>query len=133
MSPAIRNALVAFLTRMLGALAPSGGVNDPVASALTAAHLGALPRFLALIPIGDLIALANGTGNADNLLDVVEAGATVVARAFPPGAIAAGEVRLGLEALQILIDAAGLGSTPIHVTGGYRPPTGGFDGARGHI
>lgn len=128
MKAALRNALTAFLTKALGALASPTG-----APALTAAHLGALPRFLPLIPVSDLVALATGTGTLDDAFAVAEAGASIVARAFPPGAITAGEVKLGLEALQFLLDAAGLGPSPFKITGGYRPLTGGFAGARGHI
>jgi len=127
-TPAIRSALVGLLTKALGALASPSG-----APALTAAHLGALPRFLPLIPISDLVALATGAGSVDEAFHVAEAGASIVARAFPPGAITAEEVKLGLEALQFLLDAAGLGPSPFKITGGYRPPTGGFAGARGHI
>jgi hypothetical protein len=77
----------------------------PAARSLTAAHVGALPT----------------------------AGAALVARAFPPAAITAEEVKLGLEALQFLLDVAGLGPSPLKLQPGYRPITGGFDGARGHI
>ena len=134
MIPSIRSALVAFLTDALGALSSaSSAPSAPIARVLTAAHLGALPHFLTLIPISDLIALASGAGNVDDAFAVAEAGASIVARAFPPDAIAAEEVRLGLEALQFLLDAAGLGPSPFKITGGYRPLTGGFAGARGHI
>ena len=130
LSPALRRALVTLLTRALAAAAPPAA---PASALLTATHLSALPRFLALIPTSDLIALATGKGDADELLSVAEAGAAIVARAFPPGAIAAEEVWLGLEALQLFIDAAGLGGTRVSIQGGYRPVTGGFAGARGHI
>jgi hypothetical protein len=130
MTPALRSGIVTLLTKALGALSPS---SPPVATALTAAHLGALPRFLTLIPISDLVALATGAGSVDDVLSVAEAGASIVARAFPPAAITAEEVKLGLEALQFLIDAADLGSSPFEITPGYRPPLGGFAGARGHI
>ena len=128
MNPAIRRALVRLLTQVLGVVEPA-----PVARSFTAAHVGALPPFLSLIPVSDLVALATGSGTVDNMLDVAEAGAALVARAFPPAAITAGEVKLGLEALQFLLDVAGLGPSPFKLRPGYRPIIGGFAGARGHI
>ena len=126
MNAALRGALVRFLTKALGALSPAP-------PALTAAHVGALPRFLSLIPVSELVALATGDGTLNNALDVAEAGAALVARAFPPAAITAEEVRLGLQALQILLDLAGLGSVTFKIEPGYRPVKDGFSGARGHI
>lgn len=128
MTPAVHGGLVRLLTRALGVLQPA-----PAARALTAAHVGALPTFLSLIPVSDLVALATGNGTVNNAFDVAEAGAALVARAFPPAAITAEEVKLGLEALQFLLDVAGLGPSPFTLQPGYRPITGGFAGARGHI
>jgi hypothetical protein len=128
MKGALQSALVRFLTQALAALQPA-----PAAPGLTAAHIGALPTFLSLMPVSDLVALATGQGTVDDALDVAEAGAALVARAFPPAAITAEEVRLGLEALQLLVDFAGFGPSPFKLQPGYRPITGGFAGARGHI
>jgi hypothetical protein len=127
-NPKIHGALVRLLTQALGAIEPA-----LAARSLTAAHVGALPTFLSLLPVSDLVALATGNGAVNNVLDVAEAGAALVARAFPPAAITAEEVKLGLEALQFLLDVAGLGPSPFKLQPGYRPITGGFAGARGHI
>ena len=128
MSPVIRDGFVRLLTQALGALAPARNSRS-----LTAAHVGALPKFLSLIPVSELVALTTGNGTVDDALDVAEAGAALVARAFPPAAVTAEEVKLGLEALQFLLDFAGLGPSPFRLQPGYRPITGGFAGARGHI
>lgn len=128
MKAAIRSACVRLLTQALGALEPPRPPRS-----LTAAHVGALPGFLALIPVSDLVALARGKGTVNDALHVAEVGAEIIARAFPPGAIAAEEVKLGLEALQFLLDIAGIGPSPFKLQPGYRPVTGGFAGARGHI
>lgn len=127
----MRRLLVDCLTKALGALSLVKGGGTM--TSLTGAHLEALPRFLSMMPVADLVALASGAGNLDNAFAVAEAGASIVASAFPPTAITAGEVKLGLEALQFLLDVAGLGPSPFKITPGYRPLTGGFAGARGHI
>lgn len=130
MNAACRSLVIQVLTAGLSKLT-GGGAS--VAPALTHAHLGALSPFLQLLPISDLLAFAEGQGTIDNTLDIAEAGASIVARAFPPAAITAEEVKLGLEALQLLLDAAGLGPSPFKIEPGYRPVTDAYAGARGHI
>ena len=129
-SVSLKAVAVTFLTSTLKALEATETSPPPV---LTGSHFGALAQFLALIPISDLISLANGSATIDTAADLAEAGAEIVARAFPPVAITAEEVKLGLEALRFLLDAAGLGPTPFKITPGQNPIRGGWEGARGHI
>ncbi len=130
MSLSLKDAAVTFLTSTLKAL---GAAEAPQTQQLTSGHFDALAQFLPLIPVSDLIALADGTATADTAIDLAEAGAAIVARAFPPVAITADEVKLGLEALRLLLGAAGLGPTPFKIAPGQNPIRGGWEGARGHV
>ena len=85
-------------------------------SLLTPAHLTALAKLIAGLPFGDLAALLDGTATTDTVLDLAEQATALIGAAFPPGALVAGEVGFALEALQFLLDAAGVGASP--VTGG---------------
>ena len=102
-------------------------------SALTPAHLTALAKLVAGLPVADLGALLAGTATADTVLDLAEQAVGLVAAAFPPGALVAGEVGFALEALQFLLDGAGVGADPVTIEPGYNPIRGGFEGARGHV
>lgn len=131
MNGAVKLAVAYALKTALAALEPAAATQARV---LTVAHLSALVRFLPLVPVSDLIALATGRGSYDNALDLAEAGASIVARAFPPVAITAVEVKLALEALQFLLDAAGVGPRPFKIQGGVPaafPPGGGPGPYRG--
>ena len=124
MSLNFKGVAVTFLTatlRALGAGVSPASNASPAAriAALSPSHCGALGSLLSLLPVNDLIALAEGNGSVDDVLDVAERGADLVRVAFPPAAIAAEEVKLGLEALQFLLDLAGVGPDPFKITGGY--------------
>jgi hypothetical protein len=129
-SPALKLVVVRFLTAALRAVQADA---KPVETALNSAHFVALRAFLPLLPIGDLIALVGGRGTVDNAIDVAQACANIVARAFPPAAIKAEEIWLALEALQFLADAAGVGKATIRIAPGQNPIRGGYEGARGHV
>lgn len=101
--------------------------------ALTPAHLTALAKLVAGLPFGDLAALLAGTATADTVLDLAEQATGLIAAAFPPGALVAGEVGFAIEALQFLLDAAGVGADPMTIEPGYNPIRGGWEGARGHV
>jgi hypothetical protein len=112
---------------LLGAVAPQ-------ALTLTSGHYGALAKLLGGLPVGDLTNLFDGRATVDTDLDLAEQAAALVAVAFPPAAITAGEVELALEALQFLFDAAGLGAQPFKIEGGVPaafPPGGGPGPYRG--
>ena len=85
-------------------------------SAPTPAALGALAKIVEGFPLADFLAILNGTATVDTDLDLAEQVVGLVAIAFPPGASAAGEVGIALQALKFLLDAAGTGGSP--VTGG---------------
>ena len=76
---------------------------------LTPAHLTALAKLIAGLPVADLAALLSGTVTADTVLDLAEQATCLIAAAFPPGALIAGEVGFALQALQWLLDASGAG------------------------
>jgi len=100
--------------------------------ALTPANLGALAKIVQGFPTGDFLAIVNGTATVDSDLDLAQQVLGLVAAAFPPGALVAGEIGIALEALQFLLDAAGAGADP--VTGGVPaafPPGGGPGPDRG--
>jgi len=101
--------------------------------ALTPANLGALAKIVQGFPTGDFLAIVNGAATVDGDIDLAEQVLGLVAAAFPPGALVAGEIGIALEALQFLLDAAGKGSTPMTIEPGYNPIRGGWDGARGHV
>lgn len=95
---------------------------------------GAVGKLLALLPVTDILAVIEGRATVDTELDLAERAAGVVAAAFPPGAIAAGEVEMALKALQFLLDAAGVGPKPFRLKGGVPasfPPGGGPGPYRG--
>jgi len=102
------------------------------AAALSAAHLGPLAKLIGGLPAADLVALIGGRGTVDSNIELVEQAASLVATAFPPAAITATEVEIGLEALRLLLDAAGVGRAPfkLHIAPGQNPIQ---SGARGHI
>ncbi len=91
---------------------------NPIAL-LTPAHLLALGNFASALPVDDIADLLDGTATVDTTLDLAEKAAKLVAMAFPPAAIAAGDADLALEALRFLLDAIGAASNP--VTGGMPP------------
>ena len=130
MNAALRSLLIQGLSAGLGRLTGGGSGATP---ALTDAHMVALAPFLQLLPVSDLIAFAQGEGTVDTAVDIAEAGASILARAFPPAALTAEEVGLALEALRFLLDAAGLGPSPFQIEPGYRPVKDAISGARGHI
>ena len=124
MNAAFQRVAAAFLAaalRKLGPAAVPAGV----------AHLGPLGKLLALLPVEDIVALIEQRATLDTTLDLAERVAGIVKIAVPPAALTAAEVGFALEALKFVLDAAGVGSSP--VTGGYNPIRGGWDGARGHI
>jgi hypothetical protein len=122
------------LVRLLGEALVRAVAPPPAVAALpTSGHYDALAKLIGGMPVSDLLALIDGRGTVDTDLALAEQAATLVAVAFPPAAITASEIKMALETLQFLLDAAGFGSSPIHITGGYRPITGGFAGARGHV
>jgi hypothetical protein len=111
---------------LLGAVAP---VDAP-----TAAHFNSLAKLIGGLPVADIVALIDGRGSLDSDLALAESAAALVGIAFPPGAITAGEVEFALEALQFLLDAAGLGADPFKIQGGVPaafPPGGGPGPYRG--
>ena len=124
MNAAFQRVAAAFLTAALRKL---GGAAVPV----DVAQLGPLGKLLALLPVEDIVALIEQRATVDTTLDLAERVAELVKIAFPPGALTAAEVGFALEALKFVLDAAGVGSSP--VTGGYNPIRGGWDGARGHV
>ena len=83
---------------------------------LSQTGLASLARIVSGFPISDVMDILSGTATVDTDLDLAQQVVGLVAAAFPPGALVAGEVGLALEALQFLLDAAGQGSLP--VTGG---------------
>jgi hypothetical protein len=114
---------------LLGAAAPS---NAP--SSLPSARFSALAKLIGGLPVADIVAAIEGRGSIDTDLELAERVAALVGVAFPPGAITAGEVEGGLEALQFLLDAAGLGANPFKIQGGVPlgfPPGGGPGPYRG--
>ena len=134
----LRGVAVTFLTATLEALGSQAKAarTDPdgrgVAS-LSASHLDSLGTLLGLLPIRDLIEIASGRATWDNVLDAMAQGADVVRAVFPPAAMTATEVKLALEALRFVLDAAGVGPTPFKLEPGQNPIRGGFAGARGHV
>ena len=80
---------------------------------LTPAHLTALAKLVAGLPVADLAALLDGTATIDTVLDLAEQATGLIAAAFPPGALIAGEVGFAIEALQFLLDAGGVGASPV--------------------
>ncbi len=114
---------------LLGAAAPTDGPQIP-----TSAHYGALAKLIGSLPVSGIVELIEGRATIDSDLELAESAAKLVGAAFPPGAITAREVELGLEALQFLLDAAGLGSQPFKIQGGIPiafPPGGGPGSYRG--
>jgi hypothetical protein len=114
---------------LLGAAAP--GAAPP---SLTSARFTALAKLIGGLPVDDILAAIEGRGSIDTDLELAERVAALVGVAFPPGAITAGEVEGGLEALQFLLDAAGLGANPFKIQGGVPaafPPGGGPGPYRG--
>jgi hypothetical protein len=108
-----------------------GGTPDTTPSL---AGYGALGKLIAGLPIADLLQVLEGRATIDTELDLAEKSAALIATAFPPGAIAAGEVELALRALQFLLDAAGVGPHPFRLQGGVPagfPPGGGPGPYRG--
>lgn len=134
----LRRVAVTFLAATLEALgsqaksARTEPVEGGVAS-LSASHLNSLGTLLGLLPIQDLIEIASGRATWDNVLDAMAHGADVVRAVFPPAAMTATEVKLALEALRFVLDAAGVGPTPFKIEAGQNPIRGGFAGARGHV
>jgi hypothetical protein len=125
---ALADLVVRLGRALIGAVTPSAG------AAPSAPALGPLGQMLSLIPVADLVALFEGRGTVDTDLDLAARAAKLVALAFPPGAMAAGDVALALEALRYVLDAAGVGPTPIHIEGGVPdafPPGGGPGTYRG--
>ena len=101
-------------------------------AAFTPAHLNALAKLIAGLPVADLAALLDGTATVDTALDLAQQATGLIAAAFPPAAITAGEIGMALQALQFLLDAAGAGADP--ATGGVPaafPPGGGPGPDRG--
>lgn len=127
----IKRTAVTFLTATLKAL--GGASGDVPAASISAPHLSALGTMLGLLPVADLIAIAEGRASWDDVLDAAAHGADIVRIAFPPAAMTAEEVKLALEALRFILDAAGVGPTPFHIEPGQNPIRGGFSGARGHV
>ena len=84
--------------------------------ALTPTHLTALAKLVAGLPVADLAAVLSGTATTDTVLGLAEQATGLIAAAFPPGALIAGEIGLALSALQFLLDASGAGGNI--VTGG---------------
>ncbi len=83
----------------------------------TLSDFQALAKVLSGLPADDLVALISGNGTVDTALDLAERAASLIAVAYPPGALAAEEAKFGLGLLQYLLDASGYGSSP--VKGGY--------------
>jgi hypothetical protein len=126
-------ALTDFVLNLAKALISAVITTTPVSPVVTGTKLGALSKFLTAFPLTDLIELIEGKATVDTVLDLDEKAASLIAAAFPPVAITAEEVGFALEALQYLLDKAGLGLKPIKVIPGYNPIRGGWSGARGHI
>ena len=82
----------------------------------TPTALSALAKIVEGFPLADFLAILNGTATVDSDLDLAEQVVGLVAAAFPPGALVAGEIGIALQALQFLLDAAGKGGSP--ATGG---------------
>ena len=78
----------------------------------TPAALSALAKIVEGFPLADFLAILNGTATVDSDLDLAEQVVGLVAAAFPPGALVAGEIGIALQALQFLLDAAGKGGSP---------------------
>ena len=102
-------------------------------TAPTPTALDALAKLISGLPIGELLDLIEGRATLDEGFDIAGAAVGLVAAAFPPSALAAGELAVALEALRYLFDAAGVGGRPIPIEPGYNPIRGGIDGARGHV
>ena len=106
MNAVFRRVAVAFLMaalRKLGQAAVPAGV----------AQLGPLGKLLALLPVADIVALIEQRATVDTTIDLAERVAGIVKIAFPPGALTAAEVGFALEALKFVLDAAGVGSSPV--------------------
>jgi hypothetical protein len=123
-------ALLDLVRRLGEALVAATPASAPV---ITPAHFTALAKLIGGLPVDQLLALIEGQSTVDNAIGLAEQAASLVAAAFPPAAITAGEVEFGLEALRFVCGVAGLGSTPIQITPGQNPIRGGFEGARGHV
>jgi hypothetical protein len=128
----LRGVAVTFLTATLRALG-AAAAPDAAAASLSTSHLRSLGALLGLLPVRDLIEIANGRASWDNVLDAAAHGADIVRAVFPPSAMTATEVKLALEALRFVLDAAGVGPTPFTIAPGQNPIRGGFAGARGHV
>ena len=138
MSLDLRGVAVTFLTATLKALGSEGSPAsaapfDSRVASLSASHLSSLGSLLGLLPTRDLVEIASGHATWDNVLDAAAHGADIVRAVFPPAAMTAIEVKLALEALRFILDAAGVGPTPFKIAPGQNPIRGGFAGARGHI
>ncbi|MDE3176404.1 MAG: hypothetical protein KGM15_09920 [Pseudomonadota bacterium] len=138
MSFNLRGVVVAFLAVTLKALEPktspaSAANGGERATALSAPQLGSLGTLLGLLPVSDLIDIVSGHATWDNALDAAAHGADIVRAVFPPAAMTAQEVKLALEALRFILDAAGVGPTPFRIEPGQNPIRGGWSGARGHV
>jgi hypothetical protein len=116
--------------KAVGAQAPA----EPALKTLSAAHLDALGKVISGFPLDDVLKLVTNTATIDSDLDLADQAAGLVALAFPPGALVAGEAQMAVEALKFVLDAAGVGSAPIHVAPGvpsWFPPGGGPGQMRG--
>jgi hypothetical protein len=89
------------------------------AGAITPAHISELVTILTNLPIGQLVALFEGGVTVDSLLSLLEQAVSVIGTVDPLVAIPAEGVVMGLQALQFLLDEAGVGTNPI--TGGEPP------------
>ena len=123
-------ALADLVRRLGGALVTAALTKSP--AQLTPSHFTALGKLIGALPVGDLIALLEGRATVGTVMDLAEEAAAIVAVAFPPAAIPAREIQLGLEALEFLFGAARL-AKPVRITPGQNPLRGGFEGARGHV
>jgi len=113
------------------AKAPASGA-PPVS--LSTPHFVALGKLLSGLPVSAILAIIANHATVDSDIDLAEKTAGLIAMAFPPGALVASDAQMAISALKFLIDAAGIGATPIHVSGGvpaWYPPGGGPGSFRG--
>jgi hypothetical protein len=89
------------------------------AGEITPAHLSVLATILANLPVGQIVALFSAPVTVDTVMAVVEQAIGLIGTVDPLIALPAEAIGMGVQALQVILDAAGVGSSVI--TGGLPP------------